>query len=305
MNTNNITNEKKIRKRRLPEWLRRPLPAGASYNHVQKLLKELRLNTVCRSAMCPNLGQCWSKGTATFMILGKYCTRNCKFCAVDKGLPEIPEPDEPQRVAIAAREMNLKHIVITSVTRDDLPDEGAGHFASTISAIREQSPNASIEVLTPDFHNRTECLNTVCQASPTIFNHNLETVKELSPKIRPKADYQRSLDVLKYVRLNFSDIYVKSGLMVGLGETDEQIRTALRDLSDAGCQIVTIGQYLAPSARHYPVHRFLHPKQFDELEHWAKENCKFLACFAEPFVRSSYMADDILNKILQEKDNLK
>lgn len=294
---NGVAEVKRRRSRRLPEWLKRPLPAGEKYARVRKLLDELRLNTVCRSAMCPNLGQCWSEGTATFMILGKYCTRRCKFCAVNKGMPEALDPDEPKRVAIAVREMKLRHVVITSVTRDDLPDEGAYHFAETIRQIRREVPKASIEVLTPDFHNRSECLDAVCEAQPTIFNHNLETVRELSEEIRPQPDYQRSLDVLRYVGNKFSQIYVKSGLMVGLGETDGQVRDALKALADAGCQIVTVGQYLAPSKRHYPVQKFYPPEWFDKLAVWAKENCGFLACFAGPFVRSSYLAGEIAEKV--------
>ncbi len=290
-------------KRRLPVWLKRPLPAGERYGKVQALLKELRLNTVCRSAMCPNLGQCWSGGTATFMILGRYCTRRCKFCAVEKGSPERVEEDEPGRVGRASKAMRLKHVVVTSVTRDDLPDEGATHFARTIEAIRSELPEASIEVLTPDFHNRSECIDTVCNSRPTIFNHNLETVRQLSKEIRPQADYKRSLDVLRYVRRRFPGIYVKSGLMVGLGESDEQIRESLMELDEAGCQIVTIGQYLAPSKHHYPVKRFLHPDEFSALENWAKEHCNFLACFAGPFVRSSYMASDILEGIRHRPRN--
>ncbi len=303
MKTSNSTENRQNHKRRLPEWLRRPLPAGEKYNKVQSLLKELRLNTVCRSAMCPNLGQCWSSGTATFMIMGKYCTRMCKFCAVDKGIPEQLEDDEPERIAIAVREMKLKHVVVTSVTRDDLPDEGANHFANTITAIRQQMPQTSIEVLTPDFHNRSDCLDAICHAGPTIFNHNIETVRELSKKIRPQADYERSLAVLEYVRRAFPDIYVKSGLMVGLGETDNQIKNALKDLTSVGCQIVTIGQYLAPSKMHYPIHRFMPPERFKELANWAREHCDFLACFAGPFVRSSYLASNLLEEINAKMTN--
>ncbi|MFA5865199.1 MAG: lipoyl synthase [Phycisphaerae bacterium] len=284
--------------RRLPVWLKRPLPHGREYVKIENLLKDLHLHTVCRSANCPNLGECWSAGTATFMILGKTCSRQCKFCAVEKGTPSPIELDEPLRVAQAAQAMNLRHVVITSVTRDDLPDEGAGHFAQTIIELRKILPTSAIEVLTPDFHCRRDCLDTVARAEPRIFNHNLETVESLTPQIRPQADYHRSLAVLKYVRTNFPAIYVKSGLMVGLGETDDQLRQSLRDLADAGCQIVTVGQYLAPSVNHCPTQRYLSPEWFDQLTLWTRENLPFLAFAASPFVRSSYLAHELLNQII-------
>ncbi len=284
-------------KRRLPSWLKRPLPSGENFRHVDKILSHLQLNTVCREACCPNLGECWSAGTATFMILGEVCTRNCRFCAVASGTCSPVEPDEPDRVARAAKELDLKHVVITSVTRDDLPDEGAGQFAKTIIGLRKELPQAAIEVLTPDFHNRSDCLDTVCNASPTIFNHNLETVELLSSTIRPQADYRRSLAVLEYVKKTFPTIYVKSGLMVGAGETDAQIHQSLRDLSDAGVQIVTVGQYLAPSKNHWPTKRYLPPEWFSKLRIWAQENLNFLYIFAGPFVRSSYLAGNVLDEV--------
>jgi lipoic acid synthetase len=283
--------------RRLPVWLKRPLGSGEDYTHVRHLLQSLNLHTVCQSAHCPNQGQCWSAGTATFMILGNVCSRRCKFCAVNKGQPEPVQTDEPQRVAEAAREMQLKHVVVTSVTRDDLPDEGANHFAQTILAIRQTLPDASIEVLTPDFHARPELMDIVGEAGPTIFNHNLETVRELSPIIRPQANYLRSLKVLRYMREHFPQSHVKSGLMVGLGETDQQIRESLKDLADAGCELVTVGQYLAPSSDHYPVQKYLPPEWFDELSAWAKANLSFLGFAAGPFVRSSYMAHELIKNL--------
>jgi lipoic acid synthetase len=295
MTTQNDTPDKP--KRRLPAWLKRPLPHGQDYVKVETLLRELHLHTVCRSAQCPNLGECWSKGTATFMILGKTCSRNCRFCAVEKGTPLPLEADEPTRVAQAAAAMNLRHVVITSVTRDDLPDEGADHFAQTITELRKALPASTIEVLTPDFHARPDCLDTVCRAEPLIFNHNLETVEPLTPAIRPQADYRRSLAVLSYVRSHFPTLYVKSGLMVGLGETTDQIHQSLTDLADAGCQIVTVGQYLAPSTAHFPTQQYLPPEWFDELSQWAKDRLPFLAFAASPFVRSSYLAQDLLNNI--------
>jgi lipoic acid synthetase len=231
------------------------------------------------------------------MILGNVCSRRCKFCAVNKGTPEPVQADEPMRLAKAAGEMKLKHVVVTSVTRDDLPDEGAEHFARTITEIRNVLPESAIEVLTPDFHARPELLDVVGEAKPTIFNHNLETVRELSPTIRPQANYVRSLSVLRYMRDHFPQSYVKSGLMVGLGETDEQIRASLTDLAEAGCQLITIGQYLAPSKEHYPVAKFLPPEWFDELSAWAKANLPFLAFSAGPYVRSSYMAHNLVKNI--------
>ena len=280
--------------RRLPAWLKRPLGSGDDYVHVENLLRDLHLHTVCRSAQCPNLGQCWSAGTATFMILGNVCTRRCRFCAVSKGLPEPVQADEPARVAKASAGMNLKHVVVTSVTRDDLADEGANHFAQTILEIRKVLPNSAIEVLTPDFHARPELLDIVGQANPTIFNHNLETVRELSPAIRPQANYERSLAVLTYMRKHFPKIYIKSGLMVGLGENDDQIHRSLTNLTDAGCQLITVGQYLAPSKEHYPVQQYLPPEWFEELTAWAKQNLKIIGFAASPFVRSSYLAHELI-----------
>jgi lipoyl synthase len=280
--------------RRLPAWLKRPLPHGKDYVHVETLLRELHLHTVCRSARCPNLGECWSAGTATFMILGKTCSRNCRFCAVDKGTPLPPDADEPLRVAQAAQAMKLRHVVITSVTRDDLADEGAGHFARSVLEVRKVLPDSTLEVLTPDFHARPDCLDTVSRAQPRVFNHNLETVEPLTLLIRPQADYRRSLTVLSYVRSGFPNILVKSGLMVGLGETDEQIHQSLRDLANAGCQIVTVGQYLAPSSDHYPTQRYLPPEWFKELTEWATQNFSFVAFAANPFVRSSYLAHELV-----------
>lgn len=284
-------------KSRLPAWLKRPLPHGQDYLRVDTLLKGLHLHTVCRSARCPNLGECWSAGTATFLILGQICSRNCRFCAVDKGTPPPLEADEPVRVAQAAHGMNLRHVVITSVTRDDLPDEGAAHFARTIREVQKVLPASAIEVLTPDFHARPDCLDTVAEAEPLIFNHNLETVEPLTPLIRPQADYRRSLAVLNYVRSHYPKIYVKSGLMVGLGESDDQVRQALTDLADAGTQIVTVGQYLAPSANHYPVQRYLPPEWFEDLTGWVREHLAFPAFAASPFVRSSYLAHEAMDKI--------
>ncbi len=284
-------------KKRLPSWLKRPLPAGRNFSSTDSIVKRFGLNTVCRSANCPNIGECWARGTATFMILGDTCTRNCKFCAVKKGKPLPPDPTEPKRVAQAARDMRLRHIVVTSVTRDDLPDEGAKYFAETIIETRNLLPNATIEVLTPDFHARSECLDLIIDAKPTIFNHNVETVRELSQFIRPQANYERSLSVLEYVRKKSSEVLTKSGLMVGLGETEEQIKSTIGDLAAVGVQIITIGQYLAPTKLHLPTQKYYPPDWFEELTQWAKENFNFLGFFAGPFVRSSYLADKLLDEL--------
>lgn len=273
------------------------MPGGPACAQVERLLRRSDLNTVCRSANCPNLGQCWSRNVATFMILGDTCTRQCLFCAVTKGQPGPLDPGEPQRVADAAEQMGLKHVVVTSVTRDDLDDEGAGAFAETIDAIRKALPESTVEVLTPDFHARRELLDIVCRAGPDVFNHNIETVEALAPAIRPQADYGRSLNVLGYVTDQYAEVVVKSGLMVGLGETEDQIRQTLRDLAGAGCRIVTVGQYLAPSQAHHPVATFYRPEWFDELTDWAKAHLPGTTVCAAPFVRSSYLADEVFDMI--------
>lgn len=277
---------------RLPEWLKRPLPAGAGFSYTDGILKSLGLTTVCREANCPNIGECWARRTATFMILGDVCTRNCRFCAVRKGLPSLPDKDEPKRVAEAAKRLGLRHVVITSVSRDDLEDEGAGHFAEVIRQVKSVAGKVTIEVLVPDFHARSDCLDAVIDAGPDIFNHNLETVEDLSLYIRPQANYGRSLEVLSYVKKRAcGSIITKSGIMVGLGENDNQIRGAIEDLAAAGVDIITVGQYLAPTRSHYPTQRFYPPEWFNELKEWAEKEFNFLGVFAGPFVRSSYLAD--------------
>ncbi|NLX06277.1 MAG: lipoyl synthase [Phycisphaerae bacterium] len=286
--------------RRLPPWLKRPLPAGAGYADVERLLKQGCLNTVCRSARCPNLGECWSRRVATFMILGNVCTRNCRFCAVQKGPVEPLDPNEPGRVAEAARKMGLKHVVVTSVTRDDLPDEGAAHFAATIRALRAALPHSTVEVLVPDFHARPELLEIVCREKPDVFNHNVETVEALAPIIRPMADYRRSLTVLAMVARTYPDPIVKSGLMVGLGETETQVRQTLRDMAQTGCRVVTVGQYLAPSDRHHPVEHFYEPAWFEALTHWAAAYLPDLIVYAAPFVRSSYLAEKLFGQLRKQ-----
>lgn len=275
--------------RRLPPWLHKRIPASGNIEATRRLLEELKLNTVCQSALCPNLGECFSRRTATFMILGNTCTRNCRFCAVQGGQPQPPDPDEPRRVALAAARLSLKHVVVTSVTRDDLPDGGAGQFAATIQAIREHLPGAVIEVLTPDFQGKREALAKVLEAGPHIFNHNIETVPRLYPEVRPGANYQRSLEVLKQVKEMAPGIYTKSGLMVGLGETKEEVEQVMADLRKVNCDILTIGQYLRPSPEHLEVKEYIPPEVFDYYGTRGQE-MGFLYVAAAPFVRSSYNA---------------
>jgi len=278
--------------RRLPPWLKRRIPAGAKLHEVTNLLSELSLTTVCDGAHCPNRGECFAKGTATFMILGDHCTRNCRFCAVPHGQPPLPDATEPGRVAEACARLKLRYVVITSVTRDDLPDGGADHFARTIEAVRRRVGDARIEVLTPDFQGDHAAADTVLAAGPDVFNHNVETVPRLYEAVRPRADYRRSLDVLAYAAASGAGVVTKSGLMVGLGETAEEVGEVMGDLRRARCDVLTIGQYLAPSSDHLPVARFVEPARFDA---WRAEGeaMGFAAVAAGPFVRSSYNAEQV------------
>ncbi len=279
--------------RRLPSWLKRKLPRGNGNNFTQELLSELRLETVCENARCPNRPECYSRRTATFMILGNICTRPCGFCSVPKGLPEDLEDDEPARVAEAAHRLGLRHVVITSVTRDDLPDGGADHFRRCILAVRERA-GAVVEVLTPDFLGNLSAVDCVLEAAPEVFNHNMETVPRLYKKVRGRASYQRSLDLLAHVKRRSPATVTKSGLMLGLGETAEELFDVLADLRDAGCDTLTLGQYLAPTLKHIPVARYVPPAEFDELAARAR-TLGFLKVVAGPFVRSSYHADEMVN----------
>src|SRR5712664_3166059 len=248
---------------RIPAWLRLKLPTSNTFGQMRTLLDDLRLHTVCESARCPNHWECWSKGTATFMIAGDRCTRACGFCAVTTAKPLALEADEPDRVAEATRRMGLKHVVITAVARDDLRDGGAEHFRRTIEAVRALSPDIVIEVLTPDFNDSDESIDAVLFAGPHIFNHNLETVRRLTPSVRHRATYDRSLSVLGKVKARGGDsIYTKSGLMLGLGETEEELFEALEDLREVGCDLLTLGQYLQPTLRHLPVVEFVPPAKF-------------------------------------------
>lgn len=289
------------RKGKFPPWIRVRTGCGTNRDEVSEILSSLKLNTVCASAQCPNLNECWHRRTSTFMILGNACTRNCKFCAVSHDShPAPPDSDEPARVAEACARMGLKYVVITSVTRDDLPDGGAGLFAATINEIRRQQPEAGIEVLTPDFNADSEALQQVITAAPTVFNHNLETVERLSRDIRSKANYQRSLKVLGMAAqmaddITSSRILVKSGIMVGLGETDDEVLKTIEDIYNTGARILTIGQYLPPSKTHWPLDRYVEPEKFDQWGKFAREiGFEFVA--SGPMVRSSYNAGELVGK---------
>jgi lipoic acid synthetase len=277
---------------RLPEWLRIKLPTADTFSRTRSLLDELKLHTVCESAKCPNHWECWSKGTATFMIAGDRCTRACQFCAISTAKPLPLGVDEPQRVAEATRRMGLKHVVITAVARDDMADGGAEHFRQTIEAVRKLSPGIVIEVLTPDFLDNAAAIECVLSAHPHIFNHNLETVRRLTPSVRHRATYDRSLSVLNKVKARRGNsIYTKSGLMLGLGEREDEVLTAMEDLRQADCDILTLGQYLQPTLKHLPVTEFIPPEKFTELGDRARQ-LGFVHVASGPMVRSSYHADE-------------
>jgi lipoic acid synthetase len=277
---------------RIPDWLRRPLPTSQAFTRTHALLSELKLHTVCESAQCPNHWECWSKGTATFMIGGDRCTRACGFCAVTTAKPFPLDADEPGRVAEAAQRMQLRHVVITGVARDDLPDGGADHFRRTVEAVRERSPAIVVEVLTPDFLDRETAIAAVLSARPHVFNHNLETVRRLTPQVRSRATYERSLSVLRKAKvLGEGRVFTKSGLMLGLGETEAEVLTALRDLRAADCEILTLGQYLQPSLRHLPVVEYVSPERFAWFGERARE-LGFVHVASAPMVRSSYHAEE-------------
>ncbi|HPM23185.1 MAG TPA: lipoyl synthase [Phycisphaerae bacterium] len=285
------------RQRRLPPWLKRPLPAGEAMIETRKLVNGLKLNTVCVEARCPNLTECWSRHTATFMILGDKCTRRCRFCAVHTARPDPVDEGEPERLAEAAEHLRLRHVVITSVARDDLKDEGAGQFARCIRALRARLPEVSVEVLVPDFHARRQCVQIVADAAPEVFNHNVETVPSLHKRVRPQAKYPRSLETLRLAKELRPDMKTKSGVMVGLGESRDELLQVLRDLRAANCDLLTIGQYLKPSSGdgHAPVARYYHPEEFEELAARAEE-LGFTAVASGPFVRSSYFAETLYRK---------
>lgn len=277
---------------RFPPWIRADLRTDRAFTRVHGLLSGLGLHTVCSGARCPNRHECWNSGTATLMVLGGRCTRRCRFCAVESGAPGPVEGDEPERVLAAARAMGLRHVVITSVTRDDLEDGGAGHFARVVRLLKQDMPSATVEVLVPDFQGDPEAVETVLAAGPDVFGHNLETVRRLQPLVRPRASYERSLAVLATAARRGSAC-VKSGLMVGLGETDGEILEAMDDLAAGGCALLTIGQYLAPTRAHAPVERFVAPDVFERYAEEARRR-GFRGVAAAPLVRSSYRAGALL-----------
>ena len=279
----------KTKRRRLPDWLKVPMPAGPNYREVQHLLRDASLHTVCEEARCPNAGECWERRTATFMILGSTCTRNCRYCAVASGRPVPLNPDEPSKVAKTVERLGLRYAVITSVTRDDLSDGGASAFAATVNAIRQRVPRCKVEVLIPDFGGSRSALQVAVDAQPDVLNHNIEVARNLFPEVRPQGDYGRSLELLSRVKEMDSEMTTKSGLMVGLGESRDEVLETLRDLRGVGCDLLTVGQYLAPSQEHHPVARFYTPEEFDDLRQVA-ESMGFVQVASGPLVRSSYHA---------------
>jgi lipoic acid synthetase len=286
-----------------PEWLRVRAPSGETYVKVKNLLKGLQLHTVCEEAQCPNSAECWGGGTATIMILGDICTRGCRFCAVKNGNPQgIVDPDEPQKVAAALANLDIKYAVLTSVDRDDLQDGGAGHYAKTISAIKETSPGIIIEALIPDFSGDENALNKVVEAGPEVIGHNIETVERLTPEVRDRrSNYRQSLSVLKAVKRMNPDIYTKSSIMLGLGETDDEMLGSFSDLREAGVDMLTIGQYLRPSEWHLPVSEFVPPEKFERYRELAQEH-GFLYTASGPLVRSSYRAGEFFIEALIQRE---
>ncbi len=279
---------------RLPEYLKRGIIDTEKTKTVRHILKSNCLNTVCEAARCPNKSECYAKNTATFLIMGNNCTRNCRFCNISCAKPEALNPDEPKKIADAVSKLNLKYVVITSVTRDDLPDGGAQHFANVINEIRKIDNSIKIEVLTPDFKGDTNAIDTVIKAQPDVFNHNIETVPSLYKTARPQAIYNRSIEFLKYIKEN-SNILTKTGLMVGLGETKEELIQAFKDLVEINCDIVTIGQYIQPTKEHLPVIKYYEPQEYDELSKIAKD-LGIKHTFFSPLTRSSYKAYEVFNK---------
>jgi lipoic acid synthetase len=284
---------------RRPRWLKVKTSWGENYRRIKSLLDRFDLHTVCQEANCPNISHCFEQGTATFLILGDICTRGCRFCDVKRGIPLPADQDEPKRVAEAVKQLELHYAVITSVTRDDLPDGGASIFVRVIQEIKSSIPDCMVEVLIPDFAGSTESLRVVLQAKPDVLNHNMETIKRLYPTVRKGADYQRSLDLLRKVKGIDKDVIVKSGMMIGLGESWDEIIELMRDIKDAGCELLTIGQYLSPSEDHIPITKFYHPDDFSKLKDIG-EKMGFVHVESGPLVRSSYHANDQIKHIKEE-----
>ncbi len=287
-----------------PRWLKKPLPRGPVYENVRKMLRQDLLHTVCQEAKCPNIWECFSRRTATFLILGNQCTRNCRFCSIRQGLPAPVDSEEPLRVAEAAVELGLDYVVVTSVTRDDLTDGGASLFAKTISEIRKRIPGVKVEVLIPDFKGGDKALHTVLEAGPDVLNHNIETVPRLYKAVRPGAAYPRSLELLARAATAFPNIPTKSGIMLGLGESSGEIRQTLKDIYDTGCRIITIGQYLQPSRQHLPVARYVTPEEFNHWKEWGLA-LGFADVFSAPLVRSSYHAREMYQTVTKQAHNLR
>lgn len=285
-----------------PDWLKVRIPSGGNYSYIKKLLKNLSLSTVCEEANCPNIGECWAGGTATIMLMGDTCTRGCRFCNVKTGNPKgWLDENEPYKVAFTVSKLNLKYIVLTSVDRDDLQDEGSNHFAKTISHIKKTSPNLIVEVLTPDFSGKQNLIKNISLAKPNVFAHNIETVERLTKKVRdPRAGYQQSLGVLETIKKQDASIYTKSSIMLGLGETKDEILQTLKDLRAVACDVVTFGQYLRPKKRHLAVDRYVNPLEFKEWKKQA-EDMGFLYCASGPLVRSSYKAGELFMESLMKK----
>ena len=281
---------------RKPDWLKQRLPSGPEFEKIKGMISKDRLHTVCQEAGCPNMWECFSHHTATFLIMGSRCTRNCRFCAVAEGPLEPPDPDEPARVADVARQMGLKYVVVTSVTRDDLPDGGAGIFADTIENIRQQIPEVCVEVLIPDFQGSRKAVERVLNAHPDVLNHNIETVPRLYAEVRPQADYRRSLELIQRAHKFDAALLTKSGLMLGLGESRQEVSLTLEDMLEAGCRMLTLGQYLQPSKDHLPVKRFIPPEEFEQ---WRKAALQlgFEEVASGPFVRSSYHARELFQEV--------
>jgi len=290
-------------KKRKPEWLKVRLPSGPTYEKVRQTLKELKLHTVCQESLCPNMGECWGGGTATVMVMGDTCTRGCRFCNIASAKKPAPlDPDEPRNLALAVSQLGLRYLVVTSVDRDDLPDQGASHFAACIRELLTHAPNTILEVLIPDFTGRQDCLDLVAQANPAVIAHNIETVERLTPTVRDRrATYRQSLGVLEYVKRTYPHIHTKSSIMLGLGETEEELLQSFRDLRDVGVSVLTLGQYLQPSPWHLEVKEFVPPERFEALKQMAEE-MGFLYVASGPLVRSSYKAAELFLAGLVERE---